>query len=107
MLGSGFPLYFIFLKYSIVMIFLLLVSYSALSLAWAYEYNQDFCLKHVDRVGKSGESIHCTSWMVLFSRLEKEIHVEENILRITSFITQLFFLLYIREQLRKHNAYFH
>jgi hypothetical protein len=106
-LGSGFPLYFIFLKYSIIMIFLLLVSYSALTLAWAYDHNHDFCLRHVDRIGKGGEDIHCTSWMVLLSRLEAEVHADENILRITSFVTQLFFLLYIREQLRKHNAYFH
>lgn len=45
--------------------------------------------------------------MIHLSRLESSVNTEETVLRITSFVTQLFFLLYIREELRKDNSLFH
>ncbi len=60
-LGPGFPLYFIFLKYSIIMIFLLAVSYSTLTLFWAFEHNSGFCLRGEARMGKKENVIYCTS----------------------------------------------
>lgn len=85
--------------------FLLVVSYSALAIFWAYEHNYNFCLNGIP-LSLKGHSISCTSWMVLFSRLENKIDAYEMIIRFTSFITQLIILAYIREQLRKYKAYF-
>ena len=89
------------------MIFLLVISYSTLTIFWSYDHNSTFCLQNQPRYGKNGALISCTSWMIHLSRLEPAVDMEETVLRITSFITQLFFLLYIREELRKYNSHFH
>lgn len=106
-IGPGFPLYFIFLKYSIFMVFQLVISYSCLTLYWSYVYNHAFCLKGQPFQNPDGNLIYCTSWMILFSRLEITVDVEQKILRITSFLIHLMFLVYIREQLRKYHSHFH
>lgn len=42
-LGFGFPLYFIFTKYCIILLILQIVTYSALSISWALETSFDIC----------------------------------------------------------------
>jgi hypothetical protein len=86
------------------MLFLLVISYNCLSISWAIERNWDFCLKNVPLRDGKGKEIHCTSWMILLSRLEYDVHTDENIIRGTSFIMQLFFLFYLRDRLRKLNS---
>ena len=44
-LGFGFPLYFIFLKYCIILIILLIVTYTAIGIFWSIKSNTNFCLK--------------------------------------------------------------
>jgi hypothetical protein len=42
-LGFGFPLYFIFIKYCIVLILVLIVTYSGISLFWGIQNTLQFC----------------------------------------------------------------
>jgi len=42
--------------------------------------------------------------MIFFSRLEYDVPADENAIRATSFIMQLFFLLYLRDRLTKLNS---
>lgn len=42
-LGFGFPLYFIFTKYAIILLMLQIVTYSALSICWALNTSVDIC----------------------------------------------------------------
>jgi hypothetical protein len=42
-LGFGFPLYFVFLKYSIILLVLQIASSNALSLYWGYQSTYGLC----------------------------------------------------------------
>jgi len=75
-LGFGFPLYFIYLKYSIVLILILICSYCGVSLYWAIEYNREICLHHRLLSGSGSGDPHCTSFLILFSRIEDHIQTE-------------------------------
>jgi hypothetical protein len=68
-LGFGFPLYFIYFKYSIILVLILICSYSAVSLYWAIELNESFCLKH-RLLSATTTDPHCTSFLIIFSRIE-------------------------------------
>lgn len=54
-MGFGFPLYFKFLKYTIIMVFLQVVSYNALAVYWSYQDNIPFCKDHLPHSIANGE----------------------------------------------------
>ena len=72
-LGFGFPLYFIFNKYNIVLLLLQIVSYSVLSLYWAYQTSHDLCDLGKQRHLPGGHHGVCTSWLIRFIRTEDEV----------------------------------
>ena len=49
-LGLGFPLYFIFLKYAIVILLLQILNYSVMDLYFAVIENEGFCLRGQPRI---------------------------------------------------------
>jgi hypothetical protein len=104
-LGFGFPLYFKFLKYTIIMILLQVVSYSALALYWSYVDNIPFCQDHQTQ-SISDKTGSCTGFFVSIARIQYNIDPAETIIRVGSFIIQLMALIYIRDKLIKANSYY-
>jgi hypothetical protein len=105
-LGFGFPLYFIFNKYAIILLILQIVSYSALSLYWAVESTYDICEENGFRALPNGKKGVCTSWLIKFVRSEPSVSDEELILRICSFAIHLLGLIYIRDMISKTRKYY-
>lgn len=104
-MGFGFPLYFIFLKYCIILLMVLICSYSAMSFYWALVDNYNFCSVEAHRRLLSSSLAdpdpHCTSFMIRFSRIEKNLENSEVILRISSFVIHILALIYIRDNIQK------
>jgi hypothetical protein len=94
------------MKYVIILLLLLVVGYTSLGMFWAIQENTDFCVNHVDLVDTDGKSIPCSSYMVLFARIEDKVRTDEHIIRLSSFITLLFVLLYMRDSFRKIGEYY-
>lgn len=105
-LGFGFPLYFIFNKYNIILLLLQITSYSALSLYWAYHANHDLCDKGIYRHLPGGYHGTCTSWLIRWVRTEEEVTEAEVILRWCSFLVQLMGLIYVRDTINKTRNYY-
>ena len=105
-LGFGFPLYFIFTKYSIILLLLQIVTYSALSISWALQTSYDICEQGAIRELPNHYEGRCTSWLLKFMRTELDVTRDEIILRFTSFFIHLRGLIYMRDMIRKTNDYY-
>lgn len=69
-IGFGFPLYFIFIKYAIIILLLQIVAYNILSLDWAVLASFDICEQaHVRELPNHHEGV-CTSWLIKLIRTE-------------------------------------
>lgn len=55
---------------------------------------------------ETAHEIECTGWMIHLSRIEKELAIEEELIRFSSFFIHLILLVYIRERLTKMKYYF-
>ena len=94
-----------------ILLLIEICSYSALSLAKAF--NTNFTICHtltptepvVHRLLSEGNA-NCNTFMVEMSRTETEVSAEEQILRITSFVIQFLFLIYMRDHISKLDAYY-
>jgi hypothetical protein len=104
-LGFGFPLYYIFLRYCIILVLILICSYSAVSLYWGIKASSAFC-SHRRLGGGSEGDLHCTSFLIIFSRIEDHVDGAEMILRIASFVIHMLALIYIRDNIRKTIEYY-
>lgn len=104
-LGYGFPLYFIFLKYAMIILFLETINYSIINLYKAVNQNYDFCIAGIPKVIFSSE-VHCSGFMVFLANINDQVSGSETILRITSFITLLFYTIYIRDNFTKTWRYY-
>lgn len=100
-LGFGFPLYFVFIKYCIVLLLILIASYNFITLYWAIIFSNALCAtQSIDT-----QAI-CTNTMVKWSRIEPIVTQQEIMLRISSFCIQMALLIYIRDLLTKTRAYY-
>jgi hypothetical protein len=72
----------------------------------AVELNQSFCLSHRLLSSGGSSSPHCTSFLIVFARIEEHVSGSELILRISSFIIHLAALVYIRDKIRKTVQYY-
>jgi hypothetical protein len=93
------------MKYSFIICFLQILNYAAIDIYFAYHENQDFCINHVERV-VDGTVIHCTSFMILLANINVNLTDVELFLRITSFLTLLFSLTYVRDIFTKTWKYY-
>ena len=58
-LGFGFPLYYIFFKYSIILVLILICSYNIVSLYWAIQANRSLCMYRLLEASSS-TNLQCT-----------------------------------------------
>ena len=86
-----------------VLLLVLICTYSSLSLYWAISTNYELC-SHRRLAGGTGPL--CTSFMIRIGRVESEVSIAEIILRITSFVMHLFTLIYIRDNVKKTIEYY-
>jgi hypothetical protein len=96
-LGFGFPLFYIFLKYCIILLIVSIASYNAIVLYWAVTNSDVLC-----KATPNG----CSSFMVSFSQISGVVSNAEIVVRIFSFIIQLSMLLYIRDLITKTSSYY-
>lgn len=96
-LGFGFPLFYVFLKYCIILLLVSITSYNGIALYWAITESEATCQSLANG---------CTSFMVEISRIEMHVSNGEVVIRVCSFIIQLAVLMYIRDLIGKTRSYY-
>lgn len=84
-----------------ILLLILISSYNIISLKKAYDTNYSLCHPSTEKRLLAEGKIDCSSFMVEVARSESVVSEEEETIRITSFIIHLFFLLYMRDHLKK------
>ena len=83
----------------------MIVNYTAIELYFSIKSNFDFCNNHATR-DVHGHAVHCTSFMILLSTIDLHLTTEEHILRISSFVTLLLALIFLRDNFTKTWRYY-
>ena len=89
---------------------LLLVSiccYNAIELKRAISYNISYCSKADENHRLlASQNLPCESWMVQYSSIQSDVDSDEQVLRVASFVIHFVFLVYMRDNLIKLEAYY-
>jgi hypothetical protein len=102
-LGYAYPLFFKFLHSIILLVFLQICSYNLFELLSGMQYNHQYCSEASDAeyLGPI-----CNDFLVQIASLEPSVSSLETALRSSSFLLQLFMLIYIRNKMIKTSDYY-
>jgi hypothetical protein len=102
-LGYAYPLFFKFLHYVLMLVFLQICSYNIIELLNGMQYSRQYC---EEVPGAKYEGPICSAFFVQLASLNPLVTGQEVALRLTSFVLQLFMLVYIRNKMIKTSDYY-
>lgn len=83
-----------------------IVNYTGIELYNSININHDFCIRNTPKLKHEEEEIFCTSFMILLSNIHELLANDEHVVRLSSFVTLLLVLVYVRDQFTKSWKYY-